>query len=346
MKDNNDSRLSHEDKQKLRDRILKSAIEVRKLNRKRTYKEVLVYSVAASLAIIFGLHQLIQFNKEPSIEEFVNTVPTFDAEGSNQVTIVLGNSEIGLDSDETSIQYSSSGTKVNIGDKRAVQQKTKNDKKIVFNTLIVPFGKQAQLTLSDGSRVWINSGSRLIYPAAFNEEKREVFLQGEAIFEVQHNKDKQFRVHSDHQEIEVLGTVFNVSAYSGEMVNHTVLKSGSVRLTSKSKNRQSVTIIPGTMSAYDQKTDEFSQEKVDPDDYFSWREGYLTLKNEKMGSIFKKLSRYYNVTIEFEKDVVAGKTFSGRLDLQEDIEGVLDLISTTNFTFEREDDTIFINPTK
>lgn len=343
MSDKNSSRLSSKEKEDLRTRILGSAERIRRAKRKRKRRFLLSYAATASLLLALGLHHFMKSSAEPTIEEFARTAPDTSTENSDQVVIVLGKNKVKVDKDKNDIQYSSSGSQVRIGNDQVIHQKTEENNEIVFNTLIVPFGKRSQLTLSDGSKVWINSGSRLIYPATFKEDKREVYLQGEAIFEVAHNKKKPFRVISDNQEIEVLGTIFNVSAYAGEQVNRTVLKSGSVSISYKKGKAGSVKITPGTMSSINLKTDKVEKKKVDPDDYFSWREGYLTLKNENLSSIFKKLSRYYNVKIEYEQGLINGKTFSGRLDLKEDVENVLDMFQgTANLQFERKNGKILI----
>lgn len=342
MSDKNNSRLSNLEKQNLRERILGSAEMVRQQKRKRKFQYFLGYAAAACLLLAIGLHQFMQTSAEPSIEDFVRKAPDSNSGNSDKVVIVLGEERVNIENDESDIQYSSSGNHVRIGNGQVLKQKTNEKNKVIFNTLIVPYGKRSQLTLSDGSKVWINSGSRLVYPAIFKGDKREVYLQGEAIFEVAHNENKPFRVLSDHQEIEVLGTVFNVSAYSGETVNHTVLKSGSVRINYKEAKAGSVKIKPRTMSSINLETREINKTEVNPDDYFSWREGYLTLKNENLKSIFTKLSRYYNVKIEFEEELIAEKTFSGRLDLKEDVERVLNLLETSGFQFERKEGKILV----
>lgn len=342
MKDINKSPLSNLEKHNLRERILSSAEIVKRQKRKRKFKYFLGYAAAACLLLAIGLYQFMQGSAEPSIEDFVRTTSEPRSENLDQVVIVLGEERVNINNDESNIQYSSSGSHVKIGDGQLIKQKTEKKNKVVFNTLIVPYGKRSQLTLSDGSKVWINSGSRLVYPATFKGDKREVYLQGEAIFDVAHNENKPFRVLSDHQEIEVLGTVFNVSAYAGETVNHTVLKSGSVRIHYKEAKGELLKMNPGTMFSINLETRIVKKEEVDPNDYFSWREGYLTLKNESLESIFKKLARYYNVKIESQESLIGDKTFSGRLDLKKDIESVLNLLETSGFKFESKEGKILI----
>src|SRR5690606_24784727 len=138
-----------------------------------------------------------------SIETFVKTIN--DLEPSSKVQLVLNDAhKIEIDEDNSAISYSSTGEKVQIGKEHSISQKTGHQEKIVFNTLIVPFGKRSEIMLSDGSKVWLNSGSKLVFPAHFEADQREVYLEGEAVFEVVHRKEQPFLVKSEHQVIEVL----------------------------------------------------------------------------------------------------------------------------------------------
>ena len=124
----------------------------------------------------------------------------------------------------------------------------------MYNTLIVPYGKRSQLQLADGSKVWLNSGSKLVYPVTFEGKRREVYIEGEAIFDVAHNAKQPFIVLSKDHEIEVLGTLFNVSNYLDDESISTTLKNGSVQIRYKTdsflKGRKVLKIVPGTRSVY------------------------------------------------------------------------------------------------
>ena len=170
------------------------------------------------------------------------------------------------------VAYSETGTDVRVGN-QTVKQEALRDNKATYNTILVPYGKRTDLKLSDGTVVWLNSGTRLVYPAVFNEDNREVYLEGEAIFDVAHNPEKPFRVLSEHQRIEVLGTVFNVSSYPEDVETSTVLKSGSVRVSYSAKKDAAMRMTPGMRSAFNARTQKVYTQQVDPEDYFSWRDG-------------------------------------------------------------------------
>lgn len=343
MNHRSDSQLSNLEKQELRWRILNSANTVKHQKRTRKIKIFVGYASAACFLFLLGLFLVMKQFSEPSIEDFVRTIPDSSLENTDQVTIVLDGEKIKIDSENNYIQYSSSGKRVQIGKDKVVSQKTEKNSKPVFNTLIIPYGKRGSLTLSDGTKVWVNSGSKLIYPAVFKGVKRQVYIMGEAIFDVAHNKNKPFRVLSDNQEIEVLGTVFNVSAYPNEAISHTVLKSGSVRIKYGNDNNKVIKIEPGTMASFNAENSRLNSKQVNPDDYFSWREGFLTLKNNSLQDIATKLSRYYNVEIYFAKNFPKDPTFSGRLDLRKDVDRVLETINkTTQFQYQWKNKNVIV----
>jgi ferric-dicitrate binding protein FerR (iron transport regulator) len=268
------------------------------------------------------------------------------------VTLILGEGEnLKIDEKITSINYSDSGEEVTIGATKTVSQQTLKNNKLVYNTLIVPYGKRSKIQLSDGSIVWLNSGSRLVYPIVFKGEKREVHLEGEGIFEVAYNKNQPFIVISQNQEAEVLGTVFGITNYLDENSINTVLKSGSVQISytnALSSNSDKMKITPGTIASYNKKSKAIISEKVNVDQYFSWRDGVLIFKNNDLKFIMKKLSRYYNIEIEisefkYNKDN-EGETFSGYLDLNEDLDKVIKNIQmSTNMKYRFIENKLIIN---
>lgn len=285
-----------------------------------------------------------------SIEAFVKTVNAL--EPGNKVQLVLSDTHhIEIAEDHSAISYSSTGEHVQIGKEHAISQKTSHQEQIVFNTLIVPFGKRSEIMLSDGSKVWLNSGSKLVFPAQFDAGKREVYLEGEAVFEVAHRQKQPFLVKTGHQEIEVLGTVFNVSNYKDDHAIYTVLQSGSIqiRLTDAGlfKSQKPIKIAPGTMAIFDRNEKAIKTEAVATEPYFSWRDGIFIFKNDALKSIMKKIARYYNVEVVINDKNLANETFSGYLDVKENIEHVMQTIKATQssaFDYElTQDNQLIIN---
>jgi ferric-dicitrate binding protein FerR (iron transport regulator) len=199
-----------------------------------------------------------------------------------------------------------------------------------MNTVIVPYGKRAQITLSDNSKIWLNSGSKLIYPACFATNKREVYLEGEAIFEVSHNKKHPFIVITADLDVRVLGTVFNVSSYRDDQTTSTILESGSVELNYKSNSvfgRSKELMVPGMLAIYNPEQGNVEQSKVNTRHYTSWRDGYFIFEKQPLGGILKKISRYYNVSVRLSDEELGKETFSGNLDLKNSPDQVLKIIA-------------------
>lgn len=327
---NQSHQLSESEKSELKHSIKKS------ISLYKVWK--LFYSVSAAAAIIIAVIVssvlLMQYNPATEISQFAESfeqTPSTD----NTRLILQGDKEVQINGENSEIEYAKNGRSIKIGDKEVEQEIETNE--VIYNTIIVPYGKRSQITLSDNSKVWLNSGSKLVYPAFFSAQKREVYLEGEALFEVSHNEKQPFHVISRDVEIKVLGTVFNVSAYSDDQITSTVLESGSVELKYKTNSllkQSKLTITPGTLAKYDPSEKSIQQQKVNTKHYTSWRNGELIFESEPLVSIAKKVSRYYNVKITIGDQNLSKETFSGYLDLKKSATDVLKIIGeTTDFTF-------------
>lgn len=333
--------LSKEESIRLKQRITSSVYGY--LRRENFIKYGVAFA-AAGIVVLLSVGIFNSSNHGPSsIETFAKTVDVEKA-GPN-IQLVLGDQQkVEISEDHSSIRYSSTGAQVQVGKERPIHQNTLNNNQPIFNTLIVPYGKRSEIVLSDGSKVWLNSGSRLIFPAQFLSDKREVYLEGEAIFEVVHHQKQPFIVTSEHHEVEVLGTVFNISNYKEDPSIYTVLQSGSIQINVKKDKlfnaEHHLKITPGTLATFDRNQRDITTETVATEPYFSWREGVFIFKNDALKSIMKKISRYYNVEIVINDQNLANETFSGHLDVKENIEHVLQTIKdaeTSKFDFKRLD---------
>ncbi len=344
-----DSQIKHEEKERLKKRITYSIF------RYQRFKKRIRFGMGAAASLLFfatlGFYYFNYNGDSTSIESYVKaTSNNVDAEKSTEVTLILdNNTNINVDEDNTNITYSNSGSKVKIGSLKEVDQVTEKNNEIVYNTLIVPYGRRSQLELSDGSKVWLNSGSKLVYPVVFTGKNREVYLEGEGIFDVAHNKKQPFVVKAENHEIEVLGTTFNVSNYPEDGNISTTLKNGSVQINYEGDSffgrKKALRIAPGTQAIYAKSANRISAKKVDVDKYFSWREGVFIFKSDDLKHIMKRLSRYYNVDIVINDVELENQTFSGYLDLKDDVENVVKIIKeTTNFEYTKQNENqIIIN---
>lgn len=338
--------MKEKEKKELRKRIMTSAYAYKTRRRRIRYS----IAAAASVLIIMAIGFYSYNNSQNPIKEFVESSESKTLEKTNDVQLVLnGNKKLAINKNNSNLTYAADGRGVDITDSLGGDQEVVVDDPHTFNTLIVPYGKRSSIVLSDGTKVWLNSGSKLIYPASFNGKNREVYLKGEGIFEVSHDAQHPFRVLSGDQTVEVLGTVFNISNYTDENSIRTVLKNGSVEISHKShsffRSQESKKIVPGTMAVYNRDNKSLETKKVNVENYFSWREGVLIFKNNNLKYIMKKLDRYYNVTIKFQELEMEEETFSGYLDLKDSIEGVLKTLqAAAGFDYSiNENGSILIN---
>jgi transmembrane sensor len=188
--------------------------------------------------------------------------------------------------------------------------------------VIIPYGKRSEITLADDTKVWLNAGSQLSYPLKFTGNTREVYLAGEAFFEVESDAAKPFHVITGDMTIRVTGTRFNVTSYANDQTTQAVLLSGKIDAARNKRFSRSLELEPGERIVYNKQEERFEKESVDVELYASWVNGYLIFDNEPVDNIFKKLERYYNKNILTEK--LSGQPkFTGKLDLADDLEKVL-----------------------
>lgn len=191
-----------------------------------------------------------------------------------------------------------------------------------FNTIETPKGGMWQVKLPDGSSVWLNAVSSLTYPLSFSKShKRIVELKGEAYFEVAKDKLHPFVVKTSRQEIEVLGTHFNINSYADEDVVKTTLIEGSVKVNSYQADGATEILKPGEQSILTTKG--FNIKQVDADEVIDWKNGYFMFNNEKQESIMRKIARWYNVQVEYADASAKEVTYYGSISRFENVSKVL-----------------------
>nr|WP_321358570.1 FecR domain-containing protein [uncultured Draconibacterium sp.] len=314
--------------EKLRAKIAES--DKQNITTKRvTFRRRFLQAAAVFVLLLAGTVVLYQLkNNQPTITDFAENTTKEISSGETRL-ILNGEEEIEIPSKNANINYSEEEGTVVVNSRKKIKQDLKQHQ-ITYNTLIVPYGKRSKITLADNSIVWLNSGSKFIYPVHFSDKKREVFLEGEAFFEVQHDSNKPFTVITNDIEVKVLGTIFNVTAYTDDAFTNTVLESGSVEINYQSKSKiktSKLKITPGTSAVYYPEEKVICQNKVDTRYYTSWREGILLYHHQTLNQIVKKLSRYYNTEISINNPELANTSFSGKLDLKTDVNEVLETIA-------------------
>ncbi|APZ45937.1 hypothetical protein BW723_06365 [Polaribacter reichenbachii] len=199
---------------------------------------------------------------------------------------------------------------------------------IAYNYLTIPRGGQFFIKLSDGTKVWLNSDSKLKYPVTFvkNQTRKVELVYGEAYFNVSpsiNHNGARFLVVNKNQEIEVLGTEFNIKSYKDDFNTATTLVEGKVTLNYEGKKQH---LIPNQQSYLDYKTNTLTLKKVDVYNEISWKEGVFSFENKPLKDIMKVLARWYDMRVTFDNKNSQNIEFNGVLDKNQSIEEVLNII--------------------
>ncbi|AZS31745.1 FecR family protein [Butyricimonas faecalis] len=210
-----------------------------------------------------------------------------------------------------------------------VDDKQETPKEIVYNKLSIPRGGEYRIELEDGTKIWMNSESRLRYPVAFFNDTREVYLEGEAYFEVQRDANRPFIVHAGEQKVTVLGTSFGISCYASEVNDYTTLVSGKVKVDFE-RGKQSFVLEPGMQVAYDKKSGIATERKVDVAEFVAWKNGKYVFKQKRLEDILSTLSRWYDFEVFYQNEDVKESLFSGELRRFDDFNYLLRLIERTS----------------
>jgi transmembrane sensor len=278
------------------------------------------------LALSFGSYSLLH---KPNVSEFKNDI----APGHNQATLTLANGQkiiltkhlsgqlaqqgstlIGVD-DKNEIAYTGSGTNSNAAD--------------TYNTLSTAVGEQSPypLVLADGTKVWLDAGSSITFPVAFAGKERSVKITGEAYFEVVHNDAQPFKVVAKDQVIEDIGTHFNVNAYDDEKVITTTLLEGAVKVSVPGASLQAqVMLKPGQKSVL--KNNALDVANANIEEAIAWKNGYFRFENEGIQSIMRKLTRWYNIDVQYS-GTIPDETFYATSSRYKNISEVLTMLQNT-----------------
>lgn len=295
--------------------------------------QIFKYAAAVFFMIGIGSASLYMLKDQSNIEKFA---ACRKISGNEAALILADGKKIKISGNKSVIQYNGDGTSVSVNDTTRVEQVNIANS---FNQMIVPFGKRSSMELSDGTKVWLNSGSKLVYATAFNGKTREVFLEGEAYFEVAKDADKPFYVKTDAFRIMVLGTKFDVKAYKDDNEYNTVLVEGKVSMkVNHLVFAKEVFLSPYEKSTFVKDQGNFQITQVnDVNTCTSWIYGYLEFEKENLADVLKSISRFYNIAIEVKTGNQLKKV-SGKLDLKTEPERILNgLARLSNTQFIKKD---------
>ena len=215
----------------------------------------------------------------------------------------------------------------------------------IMNTLYTPAGQRAQLVLQDGTEVWLNAKSKLVYPAQFVGKERRVIVEGEAFFNVAKNPSKPFIVSTQDVDMKVLGTQFNVFCYPDAGYIQTSLLEGSVKVFFPDKENEGVILKPDQQVTVSQG--EMHVSPINLEDHFLWREGIYAFENEPLIEILKKMELYYDVRIVVKDTSLFNDTYTGKFRQRDSLDDVFRVLQQIRrFKIEKDKDRNIITLSK
>ena len=309
-------------------------------------------------------------NKVKSLIQIISTVAAITILGvfisiytnlnNKDTKMIIENSILGQTMPEEEVYIISNNNKISLADNsnleltldnKAVITKNTGEKEEInltkssVNRIVVPYGKRSTITLADGSKVWLNSGSQLDFPTTFTGKTREININGEIYIEVKEDKKTPFIVNTESMAIQVYGTAFNVTSYNDDENQSIVLVEGKVGVKA-SGYKDEFTLKPNEMISL--SGNEVTRENVDVSKYISWTKDILVFEETPISEILKKIGRYYNVQFDNLPEVALNEqTCSGKLFLSNNLDSVMMSISSISSTkYERINNIINITKTK
>ncbi|MCG8581665.1 MAG: FecR domain-containing protein [Bacteroidales bacterium] len=300
------------DTAKAKEKYLKRVAPVRSL-------KLQLLRIAAIALLVLSVGSVIYILRQSQADHTSGQQLAVVEPGQSKATLTLEDGQVvELDNNESLTVKQKGAIINNEAGKINYEVTNENVLSLKYNTLQVPRGGEYQVTLPDGTRVWVNSETQLKYPVKFAGDTRTIELSGEAYFEVAHNAKQPFIVKTKSHNIEVLGTTFNIRAYDDDIVQHTTLVEGSVQAsyfnTKGTKNTQ--ILKPEQQIQFNQDDKQAKLTTVDTYIYTAWKQGRFVFRDQSIESILNGMSRWYDIEIEFENQSVADKTFS--LDIKRD----------------------------
>lgn len=323
--------LQEEEKKEILDTIFH---KLKKKNHFRTF--IQATSTIAAIAII-GLFITLFTNTNNNKSSTENTI----------IGQTLPEEDVYIISGESKTKLSNNSNLELTKDKKAlITDSAKRTKEVVLaeatmNRLVVPYGKRSNITLADGTKVWINSGTQLDFPSEFVGKNREINVNGEIYIEVKEDKKRPFIVTTNKMSVKVYGTAFNVTAYKEEDSNSIVLVEGKVGVKANGNSKESY-LQPN--EKLDLTVNGMVKKVVDVSEYISWTRDVLEFEETPISEILKKVGRYYNVRFENSPEIALNElTCSGKLFLSNSLDSVMTSISALSSTkYKRENNIIHI----
>ena len=305
-------------------------------------RKLLVVRCVAAVVILFLVSTCVWFvNRGGEESQFM--FPSEIKPGSLRASLILNDGqEIMLDKRLSLMESDSSVVLSNEKGELSYRNVRERAGESSVNTLRVPCGGEYQLMLADGTRVRVNSESELVFPTCFNSDRREVFLKGEAYFQVAPDSDKPFYVRVNDYIVKVTGTSFNVTSYTDDPCTMTTLVEGKVSVYGNDST-WNCDLTPGHMLKFDKGTARVTSEERDPRIYTSWIDGEFKFRDMRLEDIMKKLNRWYDFEVAYEEEELKDLRFSGAAEKYNPVEFLLKMIEeVTKVRFDIEGKRIMV----
>lgn len=319
--------LRHSEKEEVATRIIKGLNLDYKQNKHRfiIYSLLKYAAVALFFAAIGGLLVFLNTDKESFFQQQINQIAQISSATQGPLLITSNGLNVELKKSNSTLDYLDNGA-VLLNNDSVIH--SNDEESNALNQLVIPYGNQSRVVLSDNTVVWLNSGSRLVYPTLFKGKTREVLLFGEAYFEVSKNPEMPFIVMTSDLEIRVLGTQFNISAYTEDDVIQTVLKEGSVAIRRKDAGffENDVVIKPNQLASFNKSTSNTKIYEVEADYYTLWTKGLMSFEETELIRVIKKVERFYNISVNISDPQKKIMRISGKLDLTQGRKEVIEYL--------------------
>lgn len=336
------------DSEVLLQKILFKIEDIEKKKKVRTFLPHPNIGFWSGIAATFLLLAGVYFYNQNTVETSTVPISIENDPNSGVITLQLENGTIETISENGERKITTTNGNLVASQQGNTLQYTaaEDQNKLVYNTLNIPFGRQFDLVLSDGTKVKLNSGSSIKYPVRFLKgQDRKVFLKGEAYFDVTTDKAHPFIVNADEMNIRVLGTQFNLSFYPEDEDISTVLVEGAVVLYKEGADINTNTssqLVPGQMAEWNKINNTMTVKEVDINIYTAWKDGYLLFKASPFYSIRSKLERHFNITIEDRSGRLANQIYTATFR-NETIEEILEAFKEdTHFEYIQQGSKIII----
>lgn len=307
------------------------------------HRRWLAAGVAAMLLLPAGSYWLLSRPHNAGVQPAVTKAVKFDAPpGHDGAVLTLA------DGKQVVLDTSCNGTLAQQGNAELLKQGAQLSYKLLgngpaelsYNVMTTARGRQFQLVLSDGSKVWLNASSSIRFPAAFAGNERKVEITGEAYFEVTHDKSRPFIVQAGTSAIEVLGTHFDIADYNDDKNTSATLLEGSIKLRTPA---QQLLLLPGEQGRVDRPTEKIAMGQVDTDEVIAWTRGRLAIGSTDFAGFMRQLSRWYDVDVAFE-GAVPNLRIGGLIHRDVNLATVLDFLGKNGVHYKTEGKTITILP--